>query len=64
MNDDKLSSTNLAELYGKLISDSISLDCNSLLISLDGLINVFEEYFKLIEKVFQFKYIYIFIKEK
>jgi hypothetical protein len=51
MNDTASSSTNIAELYGRLISDSISLDCNSLLINLDGLINAFEDYFKLIEKV-------------
>ncbi len=57
LNDNKMEihrdeeSSRLAELYGALVSESISLDCNSLITCLDGVLKSFSDYHKLIEKV-------------
>ena len=43
------------EMYGKLVSDSLKIDANSLNTCLDDIIRLFESYFSLINKVAIFK---------
>lgn len=49
------------ELYADLINDSLKIDCNPLISSLDEILLIFNNYFILIDKVLFFVFQFILI---